>query len=267
MRLQQVNSMSLLENVKQFFDNNKDLLNNYDFKTLYSSTKLVNEELGLMTNILLKAGFNPLQYLDHVPYAYLYGQTDVTNIEIPNNITYIDLYAFASCTNLKSVTIPNSVGLIDDGVFSGCTSLTKIIIPNSVTFIGEEAFSGCISLTDIDISNSLGVISGYTFNDCRSLKSITIPDSVTSIGDYAFENCTELTDVTINGDIEEIGYGVFCHCNKLVKIDYDGTEEQWQHIDKNPGWSIKSKIEEINCIDGTIKLRQILTNPQRYYRW
>ena len=31
--------------------------------------------------------------------------------------------------------------------------------------------------------------------------------------------------------------------------------------------SIKSKIEEINCIDGTIKLRQILTNPQRYYRW
>ena len=259
--------MSLLENVKQFFDNNKDLLNNYDFKTLYSSTKLVNEELGLMTNILLKAGFNPLQYLDHVPYAYLYGQTDVTTIEIPNNITYIDLYAFASCTNLKSVTIPNSVGLIDDGVFSGCTSLTKIIIPNSVTFIGEEAFSGCISLTDIDISNSLGVISGYTFNDCRSLKSITIPDSVTSIGDYAFENCTELTDVTINGDIEEIGYGVFCHCNKLVKIDYDGTEEQWQHINKNPGCFIRSKIKEINCIDGVINLRQVLTNPQRYYRW
>ena len=259
--------MSLLENVKQFFDNNKDLLNNYDFKTLYSSTKLVNEELGLMTNILLKAGFNPLQYLDHVPYAYLYGQTDVTNIEIPNNITYIDLYAFASCTNLKSVTIPNSVGLIDDGVFSGCTSLTKIIIPNSVTFIGEEAFSGCFSLTDIDISNSLGVISGYTFNDCRSLKSITIPDSVTSIGDYAFENCTELTDVTINGDIEEIGYGAFSSCNKLVKIDYDGTREQWLRIDKNPSWSIRSKIKEINCTDGVINLRQVLTNPQLYYRW
>lgn len=261
MQLQQVNSMSLLENVKQFLNDNKKLLNNYDFKTLYSSTKLVNEELGLMTNILLKAGFNPLQYLDHVPYAYLYGQTDVTNIEIPNNITYIDLYAFASCTNLKSVIIPNSVELIDDGVFSGCTSLTKIIIPNSVTFIGEEAFSGCISLTDIDISNSLGVISGYTFNDCRSLKSITIPDGVTTIGDYAFEDCIELTDVTINGDIEEIGHGAFCHCNKLVKIDYDSTREQWLKIDKNPSWSIRSKIKEINCTDGVINLRQVLTNP------
>ena len=54
--------MSLLENVKQFLNDNRDLLNNYDFKTIYSgaSTKLVNEEIGLMTNILLKAGFNPL---------------------------------------------------------------------------------------------------------------------------------------------------------------------------------------------------------------
>ena len=101
--------MSLLEKVKQFLSDNRDLRNNYDFKSLYSSasTKLVSEEIGLMTSVLLKARFNPLQYLDHVPYAYLYGQTDVTNIDIPTNITYIDLYAFASCTNLKSVTIPS----------------------------------------------------------------------------------------------------------------------------------------------------------------
>ena len=78
---------------------------------------------------------------------------------------------------------------------------------------------------------------------------------MTSIGDYAFEDCIELIDVTINGDIEKIGYGVFSHCNKLLKINYDGTEEQWLKIDKDPGWFIKSKIEEINCIDGTIKLR------------
>lgn len=259
MQLQQVNSMSLLENVKQFLNDNRDLLNNYDFKTIYSSasTKLVSEEIGLMTSVLLKARFNPLQYLDHVPYAYLYGQTDITDIDIPNNITYIDLYAFASCTNLKSVTIPNSVEHIDDGVFSGCTSLTKIIIPNSVTFIGEEAFSGCFSLTDIGISNNLEVISDYTFNACRSLKSIIIPDSVTTIGDNAFEDCDELTEVIINSDIEEIGYSVFGHCNKLLRIDYDGTREQWLKIYKNPGWSIRSKIKEINCIDGTIKIRQI----------
>ena len=46
--------MSLLKNVKQFLNDNRDLLNNYDFKTIYSSasTKLVSEEIGLMTNIL-----------------------------------------------------------------------------------------------------------------------------------------------------------------------------------------------------------------------
>ena len=52
--------MSALEKIEQFLNDNKELLNDYNFKAIYSSTKLVNEELGLMTNILLKAGFNPL---------------------------------------------------------------------------------------------------------------------------------------------------------------------------------------------------------------
>ena len=207
--------MSALEKIEQFLNNNKELLNDYNFKAIYSSTKLDSKEIGLMTNILLKAGFNPLQYLDHVPYAFLYGQTDVTTIDIPNNVNYIDLYTFASCTNLKSVIIPNSVEHIDDGVFSGCTSLNEIVIPNSVT----------------------------------------------SIGDAAFDGCDELTEVTINSDIEEIGYSAFGNCNKLLRIDYDGTREQWLKIDKNPSWSIRSKIKEINCTDGIINIRQVLTNP------
>lgn len=201
--------MSALEKIEQFLNNNKELLNDYNFKAIYSSTKLDSKEIGLMTNILLKAGFNPLQYLDHVPYAFLYGQTDVTTIDIPNNVNYIDLYTFASCTNLKSVIIPNSVEHIDDGVFSGCTSLNEIVIPNSVT----------------------------------------------SIGDAAFDGCDELTEVTINSDIEEIGYSAFGNCNKLLRIDYDGTREQWLKIDKNPSWSIRSKIKEINCTDGIINIR------------
>ena len=253
--------MSALEKIEQFLNNNKELLNDYNFKVIYSSTKLDSKEIGLMTNILLKAGFNPLQYLDHVPYAFLYGQTDVTTIDIPNNVNYIDLYAFASCTNLKSVIIPNSVEHIDDGVFSGCTSLNEIVIPNSVTFIGVESFSGCFSLTHVDISNKVTAISDYAFNACRSLKSVELPDSVTSIGDAAFDGCDELTEVTINSDIEEIGYSVFGNCNKLLRIDYDGTREQWLKIDKNPSWSIRSKIKEINCTDGIINIRQVLTNP------
>ena len=53
--------MNILENVKQFLSDNKDALNSHDFETIYSnSIELGREEIGLMTGILLQAGFNPL---------------------------------------------------------------------------------------------------------------------------------------------------------------------------------------------------------------
>ena len=60
--------MDLLENVTQFISDNRNLLNNYDFKAIYNNcVKLNNKEVGLMTSILLKARINPLHYINYVP--------------------------------------------------------------------------------------------------------------------------------------------------------------------------------------------------------
>ena len=68
---------------------------------------------------------------------------------IPDSVTSIGDYAFASCTSLTSVTIPNSVTSIGDCAFYDCTSLTSVTIPNSVTSIGDWAFDYCTSLTGV----------------------------------------------------------------------------------------------------------------------
>lgn len=49
--------------------------------------------------------------------VYPGGQTSVT---IPNSITNIGDYAFASCGGLTSINIPNSVTSIEEGAFYGC---------------------------------------------------------------------------------------------------------------------------------------------------
>jgi hypothetical protein len=44
----------------------------------------------------------------------------VTKIVIPNNVTYIDNYAFYDCISLESITIPDSVTGIGAEAFFGC---------------------------------------------------------------------------------------------------------------------------------------------------
>lgn len=70
---------------------------------------------------------------------YAFFNSKLSGIEIPNNTTSIEKYAFANCTSLTSVTLPDSVTIIGTNAFDECTSLTSITIPDSVTNIGTYA--------------------------------------------------------------------------------------------------------------------------------
>jgi len=70
---------------------------------------------------------------------------------IPNGVTSIGNWAFASCESLQSIVIPNSVTSIGCGAFASCESLQSIVILNSVTSIGGGAFEYCNSLQQIII--------------------------------------------------------------------------------------------------------------------
>jgi hypothetical protein len=69
------------------------------------------------------------------------------------------------------------------------------------------------------------------------LTSITIPNSVTSIGANAFTACYGLTFVTIPNSVTSIGEMAFCTCSSLTSITYEGTQEQWNAIDKGWYWN------------------------------
>ncbi|WP_296332263.1 leucine-rich repeat protein [uncultured Treponema sp.] len=112
-------------------------------------------------------------------------------------ITEIGYYAFKGCANLTSINIPDSVTWIDDGAFEGCTSLTDVLIPNAVNTIRLSAFKNCANLTSINIPDSVTWIGDWAFENCTSLTSINIPDSVTEIGDYAFNGCSSLESIAI----------------------------------------------------------------------
>ena len=79
-------------------------------------------------------------------FGYCYRLTDVS---IPDSVTFIGVSAFGDCENLTRVSIPDSVTTIEQLTFFGCRKLTDVGIPTSVTNIGACAFDGCYNLTDV----------------------------------------------------------------------------------------------------------------------
>jgi len=72
----------------------------------------------------------------------------VTSIVIPEGVTDIGDYAFASCVYLTSLTLPKSLERIGTYAFEDCASLTDVIIPSGrrITY-DKNVFASCISLS------------------------------------------------------------------------------------------------------------------------
>lgn len=164
----------------------------------------IKEYKGSSENVAIPDNFDGFSVVSIGQNAF--QKKDVVSVTIPDSVTYIDRYAFYSCSKLKSVVIGKSVETISEDAFRDCKSLEKIVIPDSVKIIREYAFYGCENLTSVDFGNSLEEIGNEAFCYCSSLTSVVIPDSVTYIGDYAFLICENLTDFTIGKSLLSFDY-------------------------------------------------------------
>jgi BspA type Leucine rich repeat region (6 copies) len=146
---------------------------------------------------------------------FAFNSSSITNVTIPNSVTYIGSYAFQYCIGLTSVTIPNSVTYIDFDAFEHCAGLISITLGNHLNYIEEDAFALCESLTSIAIPDSVTNLGQAAFGDCISLSNVTIGNGLTSIEILEFDDCTSLTNVTIGTNVTNIGGDAFLFCNLL----------------------------------------------------
>lgn len=179
----------------------------------------------------------------------------LTDITLPEGLTYIGMDAFRNCSSLKSITIPSSVTNISSDAFKNCTNLQTVVIQSSSTIVSDTAFDGCYALNIVyDYVDSTTIISGdcgenvtYSFNlstgaltlsgtgdtyeynfDNNSLsswneyleeiKTVVIEDGVTNIGSELFRKCTALTSISIPSSVTYISGMVFYNCTSLESI-------------------------------------------------
>ena len=109
--------MNISGKLKKILEENKDLINNNNFKKLYDK---ISDPLliGELTYVLYTSGINPLKYMNEIPFYFFYEITVPDDFLIPENITEILPEAFTNA-RIDSIYIPKSVSIIGRNAFFG----------------------------------------------------------------------------------------------------------------------------------------------------
>ena len=220
-----------------------ELFNSKDFKenTLgwNFKEKEVKEYDGLIYSIIDNS------YIVIIGYK---GENE--NIVIPSVIDglpviAIDDLAFLNNKTIKSVELAESLLTIGGSILSGCSNLEKLVINNISIFGNAKSLFGRIeydnsystggyyvpsNFTNLTI-NGDAEIPSYVFNGISTLTDVTIDEGITSIGSNAFANCSSLTTLKLPGSLRKIDYGAFNNTNNINIIYFNGTIEDWCHIE------------------------------------
>ena len=178
----------------------------------------------------------------------------LVTVTLPNNLSFVDQYAFYKCAALKTINIPTpaTVTKIEGYAFEACLLLETIHINDmsALTKIGYRAFCDCHQLANFGANTTAGVLSvpnsvetieswaftntsmttltlpvNASYNTITSqsfgwnehLINATIPANVTTIVDQAFQSCTHMSNLAVNStQITSIGGSAFRACKLLT---------------------------------------------------
>lgn len=159
-----------------------------------------------------------------------FEESDITSIEIGDNVTYIGKSVFRGCKSLKTVKLGNSVLNIDEGCFNDCPLLEEVFLPKSLEKLGGSIFAGCTAMKKVEVEEggnfiikddvllSADMKTIYFALPYAKLGNYTCPDTVEKIETLAFYNCESLTGFTFSNKIKALPQGVFVNCKNIKEI-------------------------------------------------
>lgn len=204
--------------------------------------------------------------------ANAFSATNVTEVILKDNLTFLGDNVFSNCAELQRISFPASIKAIPKNACGSCGKLTEVTIADGITSLGYGAFSGCKLLSHITLPESVNEVgasvfsqTGLTsfkfpqnlkelplamFSDCNHLQEITLPSSVTSIDRYLFRNCGNLKRVVLSDNITAIPDGCFDWCNTLTDVELPA---QLKSIEEN-AFSRCEALEVLDIPKGLVTL-------------
>lgn len=214
-----------------------------------SSIRSIGESAFYFCNNLEKVEFgHELKSIGNYAFAY----TSLTNITIPDSVTYIGDYAF-SCCSFESIVIPDSLTSVNDYAFSYCNDLKTVIIPDSVTKIGYSAFDECLLISNVLFKGSKSQWNSIDFSDSNAylVESVIHYDvkfvekkAPTCVNKgYDLYSCSECSDGVKINYTDPLGHNVVSGiCERCGKSEEDCVESAHPYNDDaDESWTIYKK--------------------------
>ena len=188
----------------------------YDYITIDSDTEGKNHSLSeiIFNHPEFKRAVKLVvgSEVKRISSGALANLVNIKEIVLPDELTYIDQFAFERCKKLEKINIPESVNHIGVNAFGDCDKLKSLYIPKNVSYLESISWSSIIDVTiseDNKYYNDLN--SGYIVRKSDDAliylgKNTTIPNSIKvieecSIGSYFQEDNLVIPAgvTTING--------------------------------------------------------------------
>ena len=200
------------------------------------------------------------------------NKTGMTDIIIPNSVTYLGAGLFECCLKLTNVTFQKvydkndpdydktRIKNIRDYAFWCCVDLKEVTLPDGIETIGDCSFQYNFQMTKIELPNTLKKIGDHFLCCNSSLTTLTIPFSVVDIAGACFHGCESLTDVYLMGPAsalkKESGAGGTFDANPrfckehVQKCTFHVFSQYYDSYAEDEVWS---EIDEDGKTDGSMK--------------
>ena len=184
----------------------------------------------------------------------IFEKSNITSLDMPNSVKYINDYAFINCDNLESVNLSSNLVTLGNGAFYDCDMLTDIEIPAGISELSNYMFYGSDMLNNVVLNNGLVSIGEKAFYNVPNLTRLEIPGTVTSIDPTAFDN-SGITDIYYGDNKAQwkraTGGESFDGITVHYTLKSDDETVIIQHTDDNFTWeagNVHLKVEDLTNV-------------------
>ncbi|MBR2460343.1 MAG: leucine-rich repeat protein [Clostridia bacterium] len=252
--------------------------------------------MGEDTALVLPESVNGSGYV--IGSSFMYGNTDITSVVIPEGVTEIRGQAFSGCESLNYVSVPSTVKKIGTEAFYNCSALQEIKLEAELDEFGDHAFYGApyssiegitlyengyylgstkhpyqVLLTvvkgaiELKIHSDTVFIAAEACMEASALTSVSVPSGVTRIPYACFAACGQLKEITLREGLRYIGEFAFFDCYSLKSVGLPDSlevigERAFSGCVAITSLTVKEKVSEIGdmAFYGCIGIKELSIN-------
>lgn len=165
--------------------------------------------------VLTKIEFPQNSALSYIGYRTFYGDTMLTSVDLPSNLTQLGTQAFYKCEKLEAVVMPDSLTSVGSGAFNDTA------IYNQQKEAGAKIFYVGKWIVDCDTTLAK-TVEAITVEENPDYETLVVKADVIGIAGYVFYNFAELTLVQLPNSLKYMGAYSFAVCPKLIRVEAKG---------------------------------------------